>query len=120
MKQNNMAKKKKTNSKAKVLIGTGLALAAAAGYLFSTTTPASRKKFASKISNKVKGEVMKRFGQAKSRSQAGYQKVVSEVMREYKGVKNIDAKEFSKIGQELKSHWRTIASSFKEGRKPSK
>jgi hypothetical protein len=120
MKNNNMAKKKKTNTKSKVLIGTGLALAAAAGYLFSTTKPATRKKFVTDVTKKVKAEVSKRFGQAKSKSQAGYQKVVSEVLREYQGVKNIDAQEFSKIGQELKSHWRSIAESFKEGRKPSK
>ena len=112
--------KKTPSLKRKALIGTGLALAAAAGYVLSTTKPAVRKKFVTNLTKKVKAEATKRFAQMKGKGEAGYKKVVAEVLREYKGIKNIDAKELSKVGQDLKSHWRTIAGSFKEGRKPSR
>ncbi len=117
-----MATNKKTSKGStgkKAAIGAGLALAAIAGYFLATTKPNERKKILNGWIDKAKDETSKRFKQAKVFTEAGYRKAAAEVMKDYEGIKNIDAKEFSKIGKELNDHWRTIAKSFKKGREGS-
>lgn len=109
-------KKKIKNRGGKKLIGTGLMLAGALGYYLARSTPSARRKLFHTWTGKAKKEAIKRYAQAKVMTEAGYQKAVREVLREYKGIKNIDAKEFSKFGKELKTHWQHIRRSYREGR----
>jgi len=110
-----MPSKKKSGKKG-AMIGMGLALATAGAYLLYKKAPARTKKQLHALVSKAKKQAVREYGKLKDTSEAGYDKAVALVMREYRGLKNIDAKELSVLGRELKSQWKRVKKSVAAGR----
>ncbi len=111
-----MAGKKSGGALKGVLAGAGLALAAATGLFLYKTKPEDRRKVLKQMIARAKKKTLTHYKKVAHKGEAGYKMAVAKVLREYKGVKNIDAKELALLGRELKSHWRRIKKSVATGR----
>jgi len=110
--------KNKSHAGAKIGLTLGVAAAAGAAYLLVGSKEAAKRRKALKVfAIKAKKEVMKEAKTAKIFNQKMYHKAVEVVMTKYRGLKNVDPKEFSKIGSDLKKHWETIKKQIKVGEK---
>ena len=110
-------KKKGSKKGERALVGTGLAVAAAAGYLLYKNAPKITKRKLRSLISGGKKEAAKKFKSLKVEGEKGYQKAVAAVLREYRGLKNIDPKEIAILSKELKGHWRRVKKSIIVGRK---
>ena len=105
---------KQTSAIKKVAEGLGiaaLAAGAAAAYYFSGPKGKKRRKAASAWSKKAKTEMVQKIRQMEGLSKKAYEKAAKEVLAKYKQAKNIDSKELSQLGHELKGHWAKISKS---------
>ena len=104
-----MAKK---SSAGKVAAGLGvaaLAAGAAAAYFFTGKGGKQNRKKVSAWAHKAKQEVVRDLKKMKTVSKAAYHKTSQEVLAKYKQAKNIDPKELTELGNELKGHWNKIS-----------
>jgi hypothetical protein len=90
-----------------VALGVGLVAAAGALFLYGKNGPKNRKKVRS-WALKAKGEVLEKLEMAGEMSEDAYGVVVDEVLKRYKDLQSVDAKELAALGKELKGHWRSI------------
>lgn len=104
-----MANKTSTNKKA-IAVGAGLALAAAAAgaYLFYGKDAPKRRKQIKSWAMKAKAEVLEQIEQLPAIDEKTYNKVVAEVTKRYKALKNVDAAELASLVKELNGYWREI------------
>lgn len=105
---------KKTNTAhtAKVItLGVGALAAAAAGtyFLFGKNAKVVKaRKQVKSWSLKFKGDVLEKLENMQDISEDTYHKVIDEVSKGYKAVKNVDAAELMESATELKKHWKDI------------
>lgn len=101
---------------AAVGIGLGVAAAAAAGayFLYGKQGARARRKVKGWML-RAKGEVLDRMESMKDISQPAYNAVVDEVVKRYRGLKNIEPGEVMAMAQELKSHWNSISRDIRKG-----
>lgn len=115
----NKTKAKNMSTGKKVAVTTGLvavvAGVAGAYYLYGTKDGTKKRKLIRGWSLKAKGEVIEKLEKLKEVNEEVYNKVVDEVMRRYKAVKNIDPKEITSIVSELKGHWKNIKKHLNTG-----
>ncbi len=113
-KENYMAK----NNSSTIGKGLGIAAlaAAAAGayYFYGSKKAAQHRKGLKGWAVKAQGDVMEKMEQAKDLTKEGYNRIVEEVLKSYKNVKNIAPLELATLGKELKSHWNAISSDIKK------
>lgn len=102
---------KKTQKQA-IAVGAGLAAvaAAAAGVYMLTGKNAKNRKKLAKWATDMQKDVIKELNKAGKHTKASYQKVVDNVAKNYKGLKNVSATELAQVAAELKTHWDTISS----------
>lgn len=117
-----MKKNNGKNGGLKTVAGVGTLLAAAAGayFLYGTKKGKKVRKDVGDWSIKVKEDVVKKVKNLEGASEAAYKKVVDEVVKKYEGVKNVDWDELTSLGKELKGHWKNIVKQVKEGEKKAK
>lgn len=110
-----MAKKRKTDNKTAIGVGIVIAgIAAAAGaYYFSTPEGKKKRKEIKGWMLKAKGEVMERLEDVEEINREAYEKIVDEVVKGYKKLKRVDAKELAMLALELKSQWEDIKAEAK-------
>jgi hypothetical protein len=114
-----MATHKKKHTQRNVAIGAGLALAAAsvaAAYFLSGKEGAKRRKEIKGWMVKAKGEVLQRMEQAKDMNEKMYATIVDQVSSQYRGAKQIDAKDIQAFAKEMKGYWRDIKKSVSKER----
>ena len=104
-------------------IGLGLtALAAAAAgayFLYGKDGVKNRKKVSSWMF-KMRGEVQENIGTLMEVNKTSYNKVVDDVARHYKALKQVDKKELDQMVRELKGHWNSISAQVIKNVKTSK
>ncbi|HEX9722099.1 MAG TPA: hypothetical protein VGA53_02440 [Candidatus Paceibacterota bacterium] len=102
----------KNNTGKKVVLGAGLALAAAAAagayFLYGTKEGAKQRKKIAGWSLKMKGEVLEKLENLKEWNQEAYNKAVDAVGNKYRQMKSIDSAEVEKAMKEMKSQWKHI------------
>lgn len=102
-------KNQSKNTGKKVLgIGALAAAAAATYYFYGSKNAAKNRKNVSDFAQKAKKDVVTKVAKLKEVTKNNYEKVVSEVLENYKKVKNINPKELVALSQELKSQWQKI------------
>jgi hypothetical protein len=115
---------KNTSAARKVAEGLGIAAlagAAAATYFFYGKAGEKHRKQAAAWSKSAKAEMVKKLKVMKTVSKKTYDDAAREVMAKYKQAKNIDPKELTAFGAELKQHWENISrQALKLGAKPAK
>lgn len=109
-----MAKAKKTISKGKIAAGIGAGLVAAgaaavAGYYYYGCKAAKKhRKIAAKWANDLKNEVVREAKGLKNINPKNLAKVVDAVANTYRGVRSINAADLKRAANELKSNVRMI------------
>ena len=102
------------NQKASKAAGVGLGLAAlaatAAGayFLYGKDGAKNRKKIKGWVLT-MKGEVLSRIEGMREFNEEAYKKIVDDVTKRYKAVKNVDKSELLEIAADLKKHWGTLS-----------
>lgn len=101
---------KNQNNTGKKVLGVGALAAAAAAtyYFYGSKNAAKNRKNVSDFAQKAKKDVVTKVAKLKEVTKSNYEKVVAEVMQNYKKVKNINPKELMALSQELKSQWQKI------------
>lgn len=110
---------KKSQKKA-IAIGSGvaaLAAAAAGAYFFTGKRGVKNRKKVAGWASKAKREVMSEMNNMEKVSKQTYDKTVDKVLKNYKSMKNVDAKELMDMAKELKGHWNSISSEISKVRK---
>jgi hypothetical protein len=109
--------KKRTSKVAKTHLGVGLAASVAAAALGAYFLYGS--KHAEKNRAKVKGwtlkaqsEVLTHMKRMKQVSEADYQAIVSRVIAQYRGAKNVTGPELLALASDLRRHWKAIKPKF--------
>ena len=116
-----MATRKKRRILGKeALIGAGLAIAGAAGYFLGKAESGNRGGTFDRLVGMVGKKAAAAYRIAKEGGKRRYERAATEILRDYRGLKNIDAKEFKKLGRELKKHWSRIEAKVAEGRRAGK
>ena len=101
--------KKQQHTGLKLGFGLAAVAAAAAGaYFFYGKDGAKNRKQLKGWMVKAKGEVMDNLEKLNDVSQPIYEKVVSEVMKKYKKLKQATPGEWASLNKELKSQWKSI------------
>lgn len=105
-----MTKKKTGTNKVAVGMGVGMlaALSAGAYYLYGTKEGAKKRTKMRGWVLKAKGEVMEKLENLKVVNEETYHEVVANVVKKYRGIKNIDPKEVEALVADLKKHWKNI------------
>lgn len=100
----------KSSQKKAIAVGAGLAAvaAAAAGVYFFTGKNAKNRKKVAKWATDMQEDVIRELNKAKKHTKASYDKVVDQVSKNYKGLKNVSAPELTSLAKELKTHWDII------------
>ncbi len=100
----------KSNSTGKKVLGVGaLAAAAAATYYFFGSKNASKnRKNISNFAQKAKKDVIAKVAQLKEVTKSNYEKAVTEVVQNFKKIKNVNPKELNALSKELKNQWQKI------------
>lgn len=112
---------KKTSDKTGkgLLIGAGLATAAAAGYfLFGPKGKDNRQKIKA-WTLKAKGEVLEKLEKLEEVSDAKYHEIVDKVAAKYMKSKDIADEDVEKFTAELKKYWKKIEGDIKPKKKPA-
>lgn len=100
--------KKTVGAKEGILIGAGVAAAAAAGYfLFGPKGKQNRKKI-SAWTIKAKGEVLEKIEGLESLAEDKYHKIVDQVTAKYMKKMDIANEDVEKFTKELKKYWKHI------------
>ena len=111
-----MAKKQDNSTAKKVLAGAGLVAGAAlAAYLL--TSPKDRKKAAAKAKKwmiEMQKETAEKVKKVQDLTQEKYNQIVDEVKPKYEVLKDVSETELSSFADEMKSHWKNIASAAKK------
>ncbi|MDP1689715.1 MAG: hypothetical protein Q8L52_00720 [bacterium] len=108
-----MAKAKKTSrGKVAAEIGAGLiaaGAAAAAGYYFYGSKQAKKhRKIAAKWAGDMKSEVIREVKGLKGVNAKNFAKVVDTVASTYRGVRSVNAADIKRAANELKSNWQMV------------
>lgn len=113
---------KKTQKRA-IAVGAGVAAlaAAAAGVYFLTGKKnAGRRKAIGRWAVGLQKDVVKQLKKARNTSKTTYNKVVDEVVSNYKMTKKASAPELAALARELKSHWDVIRTEVNKASKSVK
>jgi gas vesicle protein len=110
----------------KTIVGGTIAAVAAIGALLAGTFllagPRGKKNRATVRGwmIRAKGEVLEKLESMKDVSAETYVEVVDAVLKRYKNMKDISAEELAEFGEELRSHWNTIAKEMRSKAKTKK
>ena len=109
---------KKSQKKA-VAVGAGIAAlaAAAAGVYFMTGKNAKNRKKVSAWAGKMQKDVVRELNKAQKASRDNYHKIVDQVAKNYKGLKNVSPAELALVAAQMKGHWASIQSEMKDAAK---
>src|SRR5690606_37044353 len=101
---------KKTNKNVLGAIGVGAAIAAAAGayFLYGSKNAKQNRMKVKSWALKAKAEVMEKLEKAQNINEKTFSKIVDDVVKKYKALRNVDAKEIALLAMEMKSHWNAI------------
>ncbi len=93
----------------KVGLGLAAAAAAAAGvyYFYGKDAPKRRRQLKGWMVT-AKGEVMDRMEKLPEVSELAYRRIVAEVLKRYKNLKNVSSEELAELSRELLGHWKSI------------
>lgn len=103
-------KSSKSSSKAKAIIGAGVAASLVGAYFLYGSKNAKRNR--QKVKSwtlKAKGEVLERLEGLKDVSEDVYNATVDTVTKKYSLIKSIDKKEVESLARTLKSLWKDFA-----------
>jgi hypothetical protein len=104
---------KKSSSSGTVIAGglgaAALAAAAAAGYFFYGKDGKNNRQKLKTWSKSAKQDMVKKIKGLKVISKTAYEQAAKEVLAKYKQAKNIDPKELTAFGAELKQQWNNIS-----------
>jgi hypothetical protein len=106
----------KKSQKQALAVGAGLAAVAAAAagvYMMTGKNAKNRKKVAKWVGN-MQEDVVKELNKVGKASKATYNKVVDTAVKNYKGLKNINAEELALAAAELKGSWELIKNQMEE------
>lgn len=114
------AKKPTVSATEGIMIGAGVAAAAAAGYfLFGPKGSQNRRKIQA-WTLKVKAEVLEKIETLESVAEDKYYDIVDEVSRKYAQKTNIATDEVEKLATEMKKYWTKIQKDVAPKKKPAK
>ena len=100
-------KEKKAGVGKYVVVGAGLAAAAAAGYFLFGPNGKNNQKKIKGWTVKMKGEVLEKIEGAREVTEPIYNKIVDNIANKYLSTKN--KKEVEEMVGELKKHWKSIS-----------
>lgn len=107
-------KKTKETSGSGLKFAAALIGAAAIGhYLYGPQSEKNRKKIKA-WTIKAKGEVLEQFEKHKELTEEQYHGIVESVTKKYGKLKTVGEVEATKLGKELKKHWKEIKKSAEE------
>jgi len=104
----------KKSTKKKIAIGAGVAAVAAGAYFLTSTKKG--KKVSKKITTwigKAEKEVLAEVKKLEVPTKKAYEKIVSEIEKKYKSLKDIDAKDVARFSQKMKGQWGKLEKSVK-------
>jgi hypothetical protein len=113
-----MPKKKKHHTGRK-LVTAGLATLGMY-LLYGAENAKKNRKIAKGWMLRAKGEVLDKAEKLKELDKNDYDKMISDVQKKYKKMKNVNAKELAELAKELKGHWDDIEQSFRDDSKKKK
>ena len=103
-----------------VAVGLGLAAGAAAiagAYYFYGKEGAKHRKNLKSWTVKAQGEIMEKMEGMQEVTRKKYDAVVTQVLSQYKTMKNVDAAELQALARELKGHWEAISKTLSKAAK---
>lgn len=98
------------------VIGAGIAALTTAAVAYFLTGP-NGKKNRTRLKGwmiKMKGEIVEKLENVKEITEPIFNKIVDEVARKYKKIKNIDAGDLEQAIEEIKSHWKSLSRESKK------
>jgi len=103
-------KKKSSGLKGLLGVGTGMAVALAAGayYLYGTKSGGKARKSVRGWTVKMKGDVMDKLEKMESVTETQYHKVVEATAKKYAKLSNVKEGELKDLVSDLKRHWKNI------------
>lgn len=106
-----MANKKKSGGLKGLLgVGTGMAVALAAGayYLYGTKSGAKTRKNVRGWAVKMKGDVMDKLEKMESVTESKYHGLVEATAKKYAKLSNVKEGELKALVSDMKRHWKNI------------
>jgi len=109
----------KKSSKQAIAVGAGVAAlaAAAAGTYFFTGKNAKNRKKVAAWAGQMQKDVMRNIKKARSLSRANYHKIVDAAAKNYKSMRNVDARELAAAAAQMKQHWTAIQAEVQQAAK---
>lgn len=104
------------NSHRGQVLGAGIVALTAAAVAYFLTGP-NGKKHRTMLKGwmiKMKGEIVEKLENVKEITEPIFNKIVDEVARKYKKIKNIDAHDLEQAIEEIKSHWKSLSRESKK------
>lgn len=117
-----MATAKELSNTRKAEIGAGIAAGVAAAALGAYFLYGSKdaKKNRAKVKGwalKAKGEVLQELENMERVTEDSYERVVNNVIANYKGARNVSASELMALASDLRRHWKALKPMFQDGRR---
>lgn len=116
---------KKNTTKKIVKAGVGISLATAAvaiigSYFVYGKNAAAHRAKAKSWALKAKADILEQLENAKEITEPIYEKILSDVSKKYKAMKNINTKDVEALVKELRGHWKHVKKEFSGTKKVAK